>query len=49
MAQTCRECGGSGKCHWCSPKGSGKNGGSSCQMCNGSGICSKCGGSGKEK
>lgn len=37
---TCPECGGSNKCHWCSPKGSGENQqGGECQMCNGTGIC----------
>jgi len=45
----CMDCGGNGKCHWCSPRGSGKNSdGSTCKMCKGSGICSKCGGTGKK-
>jgi len=49
MALTCRECGGNGNCHWCSPKGSGKNGSLPCKMCKQSGVCSKCNGTGKEK
>jgi len=52
---TCPSCGGSGKCKWCSPKGSGKNNdGTTCKACRGAGTCNeptssgyRCGGSGK--
>jgi hypothetical protein len=36
----CPSCGGSTKCKWCSPRGTGKNNdGTPCKMCDGSGIC----------
>jgi len=38
--KTCDECGGSAKCKWCSPKGSGTNkDGTTCQVCQRTGKC----------
>ncbi len=37
----CPSCGGSGKCKWCSPRGSGKNKGETCKMCSGTGKCNE--------
>lgn len=52
--ETCPSCAGSGKCKWCSPRGSGKNSdGTDCKKCHGSGTCNestsggyRCGGTG---
>ncbi|MEQ8223580.1 MAG: hypothetical protein ABRQ37_14810 [Candidatus Eremiobacterota bacterium] len=47
---TCVWCGGDGKCHYCTPVGSGVSSpaeGDRCVVCLGSGKCSSCDGTGK--